>query len=199
MGTCKFLTACVFVGIAAAVALAQPRERVPILATFEGTVANDKKPDLKTGFVATEAKWKEVWAKVNPKEKLPKVDFAKHFLLVMERDAADPNYSRALLFKNNKGTVTVDQISTLIGFEASNQTTCRFYKVSRGRDGGAALRPGEGEVGGQPSAEVSEPSGPAGRAGGWRDSGRAEPNAGVDGGRDAGPSEFTLAQRGRRC
>jgi hypothetical protein len=134
MGACKFLTAWVFVGVAAAVALAQPRrpgERVPVLDTFEGTVANDRKPDLKSGFVATEAKWKEVWAKVNPKVKRPEVDFARHFLVILERDAADPNRSSALLFKNKKGTVTVDQMSTLIGFEASNQTTFRFYKVWR--------------------------------------------------------------------
>jgi hypothetical protein len=131
MWTCKFLTACVFVGVAGAVALAQPRERLPILDTFQGTVANDKKPDLNTGFVATAAKWKEVWAKVNPKEKIPKVDFTKHFLLVMERDAVDPNRVSVEVLKNKKGTVGVGGISTLIGFEPSNQSTYRFYKVSR--------------------------------------------------------------------
>ncbi len=54
MRTCKFLTACVLMGVAGAVALAQPGEKLPILDQFQGTVANDKKPEFKTGFVATE-------------------------------------------------------------------------------------------------------------------------------------------------
>jgi hypothetical protein len=131
MCTCKFLTACVFVGVAGAVALAQPGEKLPILDTFQGTVANDKKPKLKTGFVATEKEWKEVWATVNPKEKLPEVDFAKHFLLVSGQDAADPNRRSASVLKDDKGVVTVSETSTLIGFKPSDQTIYRFYKVSR--------------------------------------------------------------------
>jgi hypothetical protein len=131
MWTRKFLTACVFVGVAATVALAQRPEPVPILDQFEGMVANDRKPDLKTGFVATEAKWKEVWEKVNPKVKRPTVDFARHFLLVMERDAADPNRRSVSVLKDKKGAVGVGGIETLIGFEPSNQTTYRFYKLSR--------------------------------------------------------------------
>ena len=55
MRTCKFLTACVVVGAAAALAPAQGGEKLPILETFQGTVANDKKPELKTGFIAAEA------------------------------------------------------------------------------------------------------------------------------------------------
>jgi hypothetical protein len=138
MWTCKFLAACMFVGVAGAVALAQPGERVPILDTFEGTAANDKKPDLKTGLVATAAKWKEAWAKVNPKEKLPEVDFVKHFLLVSARDAADPNLRSASVLKDDKGVVTVSEVSTLIGFEPSDRTIYRFYKVSR--EGVTAVR-----------------------------------------------------------
>lgn len=138
MRTCKFLTACVFVGVATSLALAQPREQLPILDKFEGTVANDKKPDLNTGFVATEARWKEVWAKVNPKEKLPAVDFTKHFLLVMERDAVDPNRSSVSVLKDKKGAVTVGGISTLIGFKPSDQTKYCFFKVSR--EGVTAVR-----------------------------------------------------------
>jgi hypothetical protein len=125
------LTTCVFLGVASAVALAQSGERLPILDQFQGTVANDQKPDLKTGFVATEGAWKEVWAKVNPKDQLPPVDFAKHFLLVSAQDAADPNRRRASILKNDKGVVTVSEISTLIGFQPSDQTIYRFYKVSR--------------------------------------------------------------------
>lgn len=131
MRTYKFLTACVFVGVVGAVALAQPGEKLPILDTFQGKVANDKKPEFKTGFVATEANWKEVWAKVNPKEKLPEVDFAKQFLLVSAQDAADPNRRSASVLKDDKGVVTVNEISTLIGFKPSDQTIYRFYKVSR--------------------------------------------------------------------
>src|SRR5262245_37710561 len=82
MDTCKFLTACVFVGVVGTVALGQQGEKVAILDTIQGTVANDKKPELKTGFVATEAEWKAAWGKISPKEKLPEVDFAKHLLLV---------------------------------------------------------------------------------------------------------------------
>jgi Protein of unknown function (DUF3592) len=138
MYTCKFLAACVFVGVAGAVALAQPGERVPVLDQFEGTAAKDKKPDLKTGFVATEADWKEAWEKVNPKAKLPKVDFAKHVLLVTERDAADPNRRSVSVLKDDKGTVKLSEVSTLIGFKPSDQTTYRFYKVSR--EGVTAVR-----------------------------------------------------------
>jgi hypothetical protein len=131
MRTCQFLTACVFAGIAGAVALAQAGEKLPILDTFQGTVANDKKPELKTGFIAAEAGWKEVWAKVNPKEKLPAVDFAKHILLVSTQDAADPNRRSASVLKDDKGVVRLIETSTLIGFKASDQTIYRFYKVSR--------------------------------------------------------------------
>src|SRR5262245_58793441 len=131
MCICKFLTAYVVLAIAGAVVLAQPGERLPILDTFQGTVANDKKPELKTGFVATEAKWKEAWAKVNPKAKLPAVDFAQHFLLVSAQDAADPNRRSASVLKDDKGVVTVSEASTLIGFTPSDQTVYRFYKVSR--------------------------------------------------------------------
>lgn len=131
MCTCKFLTACVLLGVAAAAALAQPGDKLPILDTFQGTVANHKKPELKTGFIATEADWKQVWAKVNSKEKLPAVDFAKHFLLVSTQDAADPNHRSASVLKDDKGVVTVIETSTLIGFTPSDQTIYRFYKVSR--------------------------------------------------------------------
>src|SRR5262245_4410105 len=113
MRICTFLIACLFVGVASAGALAQPGEKLPIQDTFQGTVANDKKPDLKTGFVAGEAEWKEVWAKVNPKEKLPTVDFAKHFLLVSTQDPADPNRQNASVAKDDKGVVTLNVISTL--------------------------------------------------------------------------------------
>jgi hypothetical protein len=131
MRTCKFLTACVFLVVAGAVALAQPGEKLPILDKFQVTVANDKKPELKTNFVATEKEWKAVWEKVNPKEKLPEVDFAKHFLLVTTQDAADPNKSSVSASKDDKGVITVSVISTLIGFKASDQTIYRFHKVSR--------------------------------------------------------------------
>jgi hypothetical protein len=131
MRACKFLTACVFVGVACAAALAKPGEKLPILATSQGTVANDKKPELKTGFIAAEADWKAVWAKVNPKEKLPAVDFAKHFLLVATHDAADPNRRFVSVLKDDKGVVTLNVGSTLIGFKASDRTVYTFYKVSR--------------------------------------------------------------------
>src|SRR5262249_1824791 len=89
------------------------------------------KPDLKTGFVATEADWKEAWAKVNPKVELPKVDFGKHFLLVNPRDAADPNRSSVSILKDDKGVVTMSETFTLIGFKPSDRTVYRFYKVAR--------------------------------------------------------------------
>jgi hypothetical protein len=120
------------------VALAQAGQKLPILETFQGTVANDKKPALKTDFIATEADWKVVWAKVNPKEKLPAVDFAKHFLLVNMQDPADPNKRSFSIHKDDKGVVSLNGISTLIGFQASNQTTYRFLKVSR--DGVTGVR-----------------------------------------------------------
>lgn len=124
----KFLTACVFL---AAASVAQAGEKLPIVATFQGAVANDKKPDLKTGFVAAEADWKAVWAKVNPKEKLPAVDFDKHLLLVLTQDPADPNKSSVSVVKDGKGIVTVNMMSTLIGFMPSDHTIYRFHKVSR--------------------------------------------------------------------
>ena len=131
MRPCQCLTACVFVGVASTGALAQPGEKLPILATFQGTVTKDKKPELKTGFIAAEADWKAVWAKVNPKEKLPAVDFAKHFLLVSTQDAADPNRRTASVVKDDKGVVTLSEVAPLIGYQPSDRTIYRFYKVSR--------------------------------------------------------------------
>lgn len=136
--TSNFLAACVVVGFAGVAAAAEPGKRVPVLETFGGTAAADKKPDLKTGFIAAEEKWKEVWEKVGGKEKLPKVDFAKHILLVTEKDAADPNRGSATVSKDDKGAVTVNMISTLIGFEPSGQTKYTFHKVSR--EGVTAVR-----------------------------------------------------------
>jgi hypothetical protein len=129
----KLLTACMFVGVAGAVALAQDqyRERLPILDTFEGTAANDSKPDLKTGFVATEAKWKATWAMVNPKQEPPRVNFATHFLLVLERDAADPNRALVSVLKDARGVVSMGVSWTCIAFQPSNRTTFHFYRVSR--------------------------------------------------------------------
>jgi hypothetical protein len=88
---------------------------------------------IKAGFIATEAKWKAAWAKVNPKEKRPRVDFTRHFLLVSAHDAADPNRrsASASVLKDDKGVVTLGGACTLIGFEPSDRTTYRFYKVSR--------------------------------------------------------------------
>jgi hypothetical protein len=131
MRTYSYLTACLFVGVAGAMALAQPGQNLPILDTLQVTVANDNKPALKTGFIASEAEWKTVWAKVNPKEKLPAVDFAKHLLLVTTKDSADPNKGSISVLKDDKGVVRVNEISTLIGFDPSNQTIYRFHKVSR--------------------------------------------------------------------
>jgi hypothetical protein len=131
MRACRILTVCVFVGIASAQAPAQPGRQVPILETFQGTVANATKPELKTGFIAAEADWQAVWARVSPKEKPPAIDFTKHFLLVSTQDAADPNRRRASAVKDDKGVVTLTEVSTLIGFEASDRTIYRFHKVSR--------------------------------------------------------------------
>jgi hypothetical protein len=121
----------VFAGITGAVALAQPGNKLPILDTFQGTVANEKKPDLKTGFIAAEADWKAVWARVNPKETPPAVDFTKHFLLVSTQDAADPNRRGTSVVKDDKGVVSLREVSTLVGFRPSDRTIYRFHKVSR--------------------------------------------------------------------
>jgi hypothetical protein len=131
MRTCLFLFASVWLGNAASTALAQPGEELPILETFQGAAAKDKQPELKTGFVAAEGDWKEIWAKVNQQEKLPEVDFGKHFLLVERQDAADPNRRSAAVAKDEEGIVTVTIHSTLIGFESSDRTIYRFHKVSR--------------------------------------------------------------------
>jgi hypothetical protein len=131
MRTCPFVIACVMVGVTSAIALAQPGEKQKILDTFQGTVAKNNKPELKTDFIATEADWKTVWAKVNPTEKLPDVDFARHFLLVAMYDAADPNKRSVSALKDDKGVITLNVISTLIGFQASDRTGYTFYKLSR--------------------------------------------------------------------
>jgi hypothetical protein len=133
MSTFKFLTACVFVAVAGEVAPAQPGEKSLILDTFQGTVAKDQRPELKTGWIATEADWKEVRAKFNPKEKLPAVDFTKHFLLVATHDAADPNRRAPTVLKDDKGVVTlsVKFPERRLGFTASDRIVYTFYKVSR--------------------------------------------------------------------
>jgi hypothetical protein len=128
---CKFLIVCVIVAAFGAVAMDERGEELPILDTFQATVGKDTKLAIPTGFIATEANWKEVWAKVQPKEKLPAVDFARHFLLISTQDRADPNRQRVSVRKNEEGTVTVNVISTLIGFESSEETIYRFHKVSR--------------------------------------------------------------------
>lgn len=145
MYTYRALIAAVLVGATGGVAPAQPGASVTILETFEGTAKNDKKPDLKGGFIATQAKWKEAWGKVNPKAKLPKVDFTKHFLLVYQQDAADPNRIGASVVKDAKGVVSMRVISTLIGFRGSDTTKYRFYKVSR--EGVAGVRSYDGAKG----------------------------------------------------
>src|SRR5262245_60050788 len=116
MRTCNILTVGVLLGVAGPLALAEPRGKLSILDTFEGTVDNDHKPELKTSFIAAEADWKKVWAKVNPKAKLPAVDFAKHLLLVSTQDAADPNRRNASVVKDDKGVVTLTETATLIGY-----------------------------------------------------------------------------------
>lgn len=132
MRFCKFLSAWVFVAVSGVVALAQPGgDKLAILETYQGTVANDKKPELKTGFIATEAEWKDVWAKVNPKDKLPTVDFMKHMLLITTKDPADPNKGSISVVKDDKGVLKIMQISTLIGFQPSGQTAYSFHKVAR--------------------------------------------------------------------
>lgn len=131
MSACKLVTACLLMGLSGILGLAQAGEKLPVLETFKGTVTNDKKPDLKTGFIATEADWKAAWGKINPEGKAPAVDFAKHFLLVSSHDAADPNRRFVNLVKDAKGILSVTIGSTLIGFEPSNQTVFEFYKVSR--------------------------------------------------------------------
>ena len=120
--------------------------RMPILDTFQGTVANDKRPEVKNVFVATAAGWKDVWAKVNPKEKLPDVDFTRHFLLISRQDAADPNRRTTSIFRDDDGVVTLEEMSTLIGYESSDRTVYRFYKVSReGVTGVRSFDPAKGK------------------------------------------------------
>ncbi|HEY1189509.1 MAG TPA: hypothetical protein VGE74_17825 [Gemmata sp.] len=131
MRVCMSLVACAVFGAAGTVAIAQQATKVPILETYKGTVANTTKPELKTHFIASEDDWKTVWTKINPKAKLPAVDFSKHLLLVTQQDAADPNRSNLSVTKDDKGVVGYIVSSTLIGFEASDRTTYQFYKVSR--------------------------------------------------------------------
>jgi hypothetical protein len=127
----KSLAALVLLGVACSVALAQRGTELTVVETFAGSAKNDKKPDLKGGFIATQAKWKEAWKKVNPKAKLPKVDFTKHILLVSEQDTADPNRSSVTVVKDAKGTVSLSIFSTLIGFTPSGTTKYTFHKVDR--------------------------------------------------------------------
>ena len=54
-----------------------------------------------------------------------------YILLVSTQDAADPNKTNASVVKDKKGTAFVSIITTLIGFEASDNTIYRFHKVSR--------------------------------------------------------------------
>ncbi len=131
MRVCQLLSACLWAAVAGAVAVAQPGDKLPIQETYKGTVDNDKKPELKAGYIATAAEWKEVWAKVNPKDKLPAVDFMKDILLITMKDAADPNKGSVSVAKDDKGVLKVLQISTKIGFQPSTQTTYSFHKVSR--------------------------------------------------------------------
>ena len=131
MRTCIFLVACASISIANTQALAELGEELPILETFLGFVDNDKKPELRFRFIADKSEWKKVWEKINEDQELPEIDFSKHFLLFSLQDAADPNRQSMSVVKDDKGVVTATVTSTLIGFESSDRTIFRFYKISR--------------------------------------------------------------------
>lgn len=131
MRTCLIAVAGVLLSAASLLAWAQTEEKLVIAETYEGTVGKEDRPALKTGFVADEIAWKKVWLQVNAKEKLPEVDFTRDFLLISTQDAADPNRRSTSVVKDEKGVVAVEEISTLIGFDPSDQTIYRFHKVPR--------------------------------------------------------------------
>lgn len=114
-------------------ALAQGPERtsLKILDRFEMTVDNQIKPKIPANFVASEKQWQEIWKTVNPKLEAPKVDFKKNLVLVESYDKADPNRRRVSVMRDAKGVVNVMAMSTLIGFQPSNETKFEFYVVSR--------------------------------------------------------------------
>jgi hypothetical protein len=131
MNLLRLLTAFVLMCAIGAGAAAQSEKQMTILKTFQITVANDKKPELKTGFIATERDWKRIWAHLNPIEELPAIDFTEHFLLVGTQDAADPNQQNTVVLKDDEGVVLLSGETTLIGFEPSDQTIYRFHKLTR--------------------------------------------------------------------
>src|SRR5262249_45456682 len=84
-------------------------------------------------IIATQAEWQVVWAKVNPTDKLPEVDFTKQFLVLSMQDAADPDPGSAFISisKDDKGIIAVNWCSWQMEYAPSDKTIYRFYKVSR--------------------------------------------------------------------
>ncbi|MGF1581983.1 MAG: hypothetical protein ACFCD0_21870 [Gemmataceae bacterium] len=111
---------------------AQEPKTLRVLAEHMAIVKKAKAPKSKTeGFVAKEASWTKMWKKLAPKGQAPKVDFSKQLVLVLVRDAADPNRINVTIRKNKEGVVELLAITTLIGFQPSDQRKFLFYVVSR--------------------------------------------------------------------
>ena len=126
-----FQVLCSYLIVAGTAAMARPAEDLPIQNTFNITITKGKQPDLTTGFIATDAKWKDIWTKVAPSGKVPAVNFTKNFVLVTKQDAADPNHVSLRVRRDDQGVVFVSRVSTLIGFEGSDRIKYRFHVVSR--------------------------------------------------------------------
>ena len=109
----------------------QQQEKLNIVQTYKMTISNDKKPKLKTDYIADAEEWNRVYRVFSAEGKIPQVDFTKHFVVVSTHDKADPNRRGVTIVKNAKGTVAVRIISTLIGFQPSNETVYTFYVVPR--------------------------------------------------------------------
>jgi hypothetical protein len=77
------------------------------------------------------AAWKKVWSAWNPGQPVPEVDFTKNLVLVHLQDAADPNKVKHNVQLNDEGILRVLSISTLIGFQPSDQRKFTLMLVPR--------------------------------------------------------------------
>ncbi len=96
---------------------------VELLRTWNGEVKLElRKEAPEDGYVVSQEKWEKLWKAFRGNEEVPKVDFKSELVLVAV--GKDPNRISIRAENDGKGDLSVQAISTLMGF--MNPTTCRY-------------------------------------------------------------------------
>jgi hypothetical protein len=103
---------------------------VKLLQTWRGEVKLElRKQAPDAGFIADAESWDKLWKAYRVTEKVPKVDFKEHLILVAVN--RDPNRIGARAKLSEKGDLSVVHLGTLIGFEDPQTCAYQFAKISR--------------------------------------------------------------------